>query len=138
MAAQTSWLGEAPVVNHSVSIEIEDAALAKIGLDSDELYGSRLARIVGNSAALRRMLGIVGVVAPTDATVLINGETGTGKELVARAIHRRSRRSARAFVRVNCAAIPCDLIASELFGHEKRPFTGATQRRLGRFELADD
>jgi transcriptional regulator with GAF, ATPase, and Fis domain len=108
-----------------------------MGIDCDELYGSGLPRIVGNSAALRRVLGIVGVVAPTDATVLINGETGTGKELVARAIHRRSRRSARAFVSVNCAAIPRDLIASELFGHEKGAFTGAMQRRLGRFELAD-
>src|SRR6266446_9242525 len=137
MAAQTSWLGEAPAFNRSVPIEIEDAALAKIGLDSGELYSSGLPRIVGNSAALRRVLGIVGVVAPTDATVLINGETGTGKELVARAIHWRSRRAGRAFVSVNCAAIPRDLIASELFGHEKGSFTGALQRRLGRFELAD-
>src|SRR5580698_3664147 len=137
MATQTSWLGEAPAGNHSVSIEIEDAALAKIGLDSDELYGSGLPRIVGNSAAFRCVLGIVGVVAPTDATVLINGETGTGKELVARAIHWRSRRSSHTFVSVNCAVIPRDLIASELFGHEKGAFTGATQRRLGRFELAE-
>src|SRR5580704_1604715 len=100
MATQTSWLGEAPAVNHSVSIEIEEAALTKIGLDSDELYGSGFPCMVGNSAALRRMLGIVGIVAPTGATVLINGETGTGKELVARAIHWRSRRSAHALVSV--------------------------------------
>ncbi len=137
MAAQKSWLGEAPAVNHSVSIEIEDEALAKMGLDSNELYGSGLPRMVGNSAALRRVLGIVGVVAPTDATVLINGETGTGKELIARAVHKRSRRAGRAFVSVNCAALAPSLICSELFGHEKGAFTGATQRRLGRFEMAD-
>jgi len=88
MAAQTSWVGEAPVVNHSVSTEIEDAALVKIGLDSDELHGSGLPRIVGNRDALRRVLGVVRVVAPTDATVLINGETGTGKEPIAEAIHK--------------------------------------------------
>jgi len=92
--------------------------------------------IVGSSGALQKVLSLVSKVAPTDATVLITGETGTGKELVARAIHRRSRRSSRAFVCVNCAAIPRDLIASELFGHEKGSFTGALQRRLGRFELA--
>jgi transcriptional regulator with GAF, ATPase, and Fis domain len=83
------------------------------------------------------VLSRISKVAPTDSTVLITGETGTGKELVARAIHRRSHRSSRAFVSVNCAAIPRDLIASELFGHEKGAFTGATQRRLGRFELAE-
>jgi transcriptional regulator with GAF, ATPase, and Fis domain len=93
--------------------------------------------IVGTSAALKRVLSLVFKVAPTDASVLVTGETGTGKELVARAIHRRSHRSSRAFVCVNCAAIPRDLIASELFGHEKGSFTGALQRRLGRFELAE-
>jgi len=93
--------------------------------------------IVGTSAALKRVLSLVSKVAPTDASVLVTGETGTGKELVARAIHRRSHRSSRAFVSVNCAAIPRDLIASELFGHEKGSFTGALQRRLGRFELAE-
>jgi transcriptional regulator with GAF, ATPase, and Fis domain len=93
--------------------------------------------IVGTSPPLQTVLSRISKVAPTDCSVLITGETGTGKELVARAIHRRSRRSSRAFVSVNCAAIPRDLIASELFGHEKGAFTGATQRRLGRFELAE-
>ena len=93
--------------------------------------------IVGSSPALQAVLSRVAKVAPTDSTVLITGETGTGKELIARAIHKRSQRSVRAFVSVNCAAIPRDLIASELFGHEKGAFTGATQRRLGRFESAE-
>ena len=98
---------------------------------------SMFEEIVGNSPPLQTVLSHVAKVAPTDSTVLITGETGTGKELVARAIHRRSHRSSRAFVSVNCAAVPLDLIASELFGHEKGAFTGATQRRLGRFELAE-
>src|SRR5262245_16595156 len=92
--------------------------------------------IVGSSEPLRNILSHVARVAPTDSTVLILGETGTGKELIARAIHKRSSRSARPFIRVNCAAIPSSLIASELFGHEKGAVTGAMQRRLGRFELA--
>ncbi len=90
-----------------------------------------------NVAALKSVLSRISKVAPSDSTVLITGETGTGKELVARAIHRRSDRASRVFVSVNCAAIPRDLIASELFGHEKGAFTGATQQRLGRFELAN-
>jgi len=98
---------------------------------------SMFEEIVGTSAALRAVLSRVSKVAPTDSTVLITGETGTGKELIARAIHKRSQRSSRPFVSVNCAAIPRDLIASELFGHEKGAFTGAIQRRLGRFELAE-
>ena len=97
---------------------------------------SMFEEIVGSSNALQAVLSRVSKVAPTDSSVLITGETGTGKELVARAIHRHSKRSSRGFVSVNCAAIPRDLIASELFGHEKGAFTGATQRRLGRFELA--
>ncbi|MEA3155505.1 MAG: formate hydrogenlyase transcriptional activator [Betaproteobacteria bacterium] len=98
---------------------------------------SAMEQIVGSSAALRRVLLHVAKVAPTDSTVLIKGETGTGKELIARAIHEGSCRSGKSFVRVNCAALPPSLIAAELFGHEKGAFTGAGQRRLGRFELAD-
>jgi len=93
--------------------------------------------IVGSSPPLRAVLSQLSKVGPTDSTVLITGETGTGKELIAQAIHKRSSRSARAFVAVNCAAIPPSLVASELFGHEKGAFTGAAQRRQGRFELAN-
>ena len=93
--------------------------------------------IVGESASLKSVLQDVNLVAPTDSTVLILGETGTGKELIARAIHNRSNRASRPFIRVNCAAIPPSLIASELFGHEKGAFTGAVQRRMGRFEAAN-
>jgi transcriptional regulator with GAF, ATPase, and Fis domain len=112
-------------------VQHENLALRE-GIDRAPMYDE----IVGTSATLKRVLSLVSKVGPTEANVLVTGETGTGKELVARAIHRRSRRSARAFVSVNCAAIPRDLIASELFGHEKGSFTGAFQRRLGRFELA--
>jgi DNA-binding NtrC family response regulator len=97
---------------------------------------SRFSDIIGTSAALRRVLQEVETVAPTDATVLLLGETGTGKEVLARAIHQLSRRSAQAFVTLNCAAIPTGLLESELFGHEKGAFTGAIAQRLGRFELA--
>ena len=124
-------------------------AEAEIRALKDQLYKENLAlrdevertsmfdEIVGASNPLKVVLSRIAKVAPTDSTVLITGETGTGKELVARAIHRKSARAERAFVSVNCAAIPRDLIPSELFGHEKGAFTGATQRRLGRFELAD-
>ena len=98
---------------------------------------SMFEEIIGSSAALKQVLSRVSQVAPTEATVLLTGETGTGKELIARAIHKRSQRSAKAFVTVNCAAIPQTLIGSELFGHEKGAFTGALQRRMGRFELAE-
>jgi|HubBroStandDraft_6_1064221.scaffolds.fasta_scaffold24548_2 formate hydrogenlyase transcriptional activator len=98
---------------------------------------SMFEEIVGSSKPMRFVLKQVEKVAPSDSTVLILGETGTGKELIARALHRRSKRATRAFVRVNCAAIPQSLIASELFGHEKGAFTGAMQRRVGRFEAAD-
>src|SRR6266550_370381 len=108
-----------------------------VALREDIVRSSMFEEIVGSSEALRQVLVQVSKVAPTDSTVLVLGETGTGKELIARAIHNRSKRSNRAFIRVNCAAIPASLIASELFGHEKGSFTGATQRRLGRFESAD-
>src|SRR6516162_2324862 len=126
-----------------------EKAFEEIKQLKDELYRENLAlkdeidqasmfeEIVGTSDVLRRVLVQVAKVAPTDSTVLISGETGTGKELIARAIHKRSQRSSKTFVSVNCAAIPAGLIGSELFGHEKGAFTGATQRRLGRFELAD-
>jgi transcriptional regulator with GAF, ATPase, and Fis domain len=106
-------------------------------LSEDVNRTSLFEEIIGTSAALRGVLSQVSRVAPTDSTVLITGETGTGKELIARAIHRRSRRAARPFIAVNCGAIPSSLVASELFGHERGAFTGALQRRLGRFELAD-
>src|SRR5437867_4003764 len=108
-----------------------------VALREDIVRSSMFEEIVGSSEALRQVLAQVSKVAPTDSTVLILGETGTGKELIARAIHNRSKRSARAFIRVNCAAISPSLIASELFGHERGSFTGALQRHLGRFESAD-
>ncbi len=126
-----------------------EKAFAEIKLLKDQLYKENIAlreeidkasmfeEIVGESPALQAVLARVAKVALTDSTVLITGETGTGKELFARAIHKRSRRSSRAFVSLNCAATPAALIASELFGHEKGAFTGALQRRLGRFELSE-
>ncbi len=111
--------------------------LENVALREEIDKASMFEEIVGTSVALKSVLSQISKVAPSDSTVLIMGETGTGKELVARAIHRRSERALRAFVSVNCAAIPRDLIASELFGHEKGAFTGATQQRLGRFELAN-
>ena len=108
-----------------------------MALREEIVHSSMFEEIVGSSQALRKVLVKVSKVAPTDSTVLIQGETGTGKELIARAIHNLSKRANRAFIRVNCAAIPQSLIASEPFGHEKGSFTGALQRRLGRFESAD-
>jgi PAS domain S-box-containing protein len=127
-----------------VCTDIEDRKRAEERLQQENVAlreeidkASMFEEIVGTSPALKSVLSRISKVAPSDSTVLITGETGTGKELVARAIHRRSNRASRAFVSVNCAAIPRDLIASELFGHEKGAFTGATQQRLGRFELAN-
>jgi PAS domain S-box-containing protein len=124
--------------------DIEDRKQAEDSLRRENValreeidQASMFEEIVGTSPALKTVLSRISKVARSDSTVLITGETGTGKELVARAIHRRSDRASRAFVSVNCAAIPRDLIASEFFGHEKGAFTGATQQRLGRFELAN-
>jgi formate hydrogenlyase transcriptional activator len=136
---------------YSAGHDIDDRRRAEEEIKElkDQLYKENLAlkaeidrswmfeEIVGAAPALQLVLTRVSKVATTDSTVLITGETGTGKELIAHAIHKQSRRSSRAFVNVNCAAIPPSLIASELFGHEKGAFTGATQRRVGRFELAD-
>ena len=137
-------------VDDSLNFEELEKALEEIQRLKDRLQDENLVlreqidqalmfeEIVGASPALRAVLSHVSKVAPTDSGVLLTGETGTGKELIARAIHKRSRRSSRAFVSVNCAAIPSSLVASELFGHEKGAFTGATQRRFGRFELAEE
>ena len=142
-------LGKSTFLGAMTDISAMKNAFEEIRVLRDQLYKENLAlreeidvtrmfeEIVGSSPALQAVLSQVAKVAPTDSTVLITGETGTGKELIARAIHKRSQRSSRAFVSVNCAAIPRDLIASELFGHEKGAFTGATQRRLGRFESAE-
>ena len=109
----------------------------KLYLEEEIRTDRRMEDIVGDGTALREVLRQVDVVAPTDSAVLITGETGTGKELIARAVHRGSNRRERTFVKLNCAAIPTGLLESELFGHEKGAFTGAVERRIGRFELAD-
>src|ERR1700719_2933321 len=103
----------------------------------DQVSERRFEQLIGNSPALEAVLEQVERVAPTDSTVLIQGETGTGKELIARAIHNISSRCGRSFVKLNCAAIPLDLLESELFGHEKGAFTGAIAQKIGRFEMAD-
>jgi PAS domain S-box-containing protein len=132
----TRWFGTATDIEDRKQAE-ERLRRENIALREEIDKTSMFEEIVGTSPALQTVLSLVSKVARSDSTVLITGETGTGKELVARAIHRRSDRSSRVFVSVNCAAIPRDLIASELFGHEKGAFTGATQQRMGRFELAN-
>ena len=129
---------------YAAATDIEDRKQAEQRLQNENValrdeidQISMFEEIVGSSKTLWKVLSQVARVAETDSTVLILGETGTGKELVARAIHNRSNRSTRSFVRINCAAVPASLIAAELFGHEKGAFTGALQRRVGRFELAD-
>jgi formate hydrogenlyase transcriptional activator len=141
MAANATWAIESPATNHGANFQIEDTTSSKTALDNTvlhdgELRGSGVPRIVGTSAALQRVLDMVQVVAPTDATVLINGETGTGKELIAEAIHKCRNRSNGPFVKVNCAAIPAGLLESELFGHERGAYTGAVTKSVGRFERA--
>src|ERR1700681_2665342 len=137
MAANASWAIELPAINHHESFEIEGAKSSEIVRENNELCRSRPPKIVGDSAALQRVLGLVRLVGPTGAPVLIQGETGTGKELIAEAIHECSDRSGGPFVKVNCAAIPLGLLESELFGHERGAFTGAFTPHVGRFELAD-
>jgi len=130
------WYGAGTDIDERKRAE-ERMSNENIALREEIVRSSMFEEIIGTSEALRRVLVQVSKVAPTDSTVLIVGETGTGKELIARAIHNGSKRSSRTFIRVSCAAIPPSLIASELFGHEKGSFTGALQRRPGRFELAD-
>jgi formate hydrogenlyase transcriptional activator len=135
MSAHTSWASEA--LDRAASFEIPAGLPANTGFDGDELCDRSSPRIVGTSAALACVLDMVRVVAETDSTVLIEGETGTGKDLVAHAIHNASQRVGRAFIKLNCAAIPLDLLESELFGHERGAFTGAIAQKIGRFEMAD-
>jgi formate hydrogenlyase transcriptional activator len=136
MVANASWAIELPGINHP-PFEIEDTRSSEIALDGNELSSRAFPKIVGNGAALQRVLGLVRLVGPTGATVLIQGETGTGKELIAEAIHKCSDRSSGPFVKVNCAAIPAGLLESELFGHERGAYTGAIARSVGRFEMAN-
>jgi formate hydrogenlyase transcriptional activator len=138
LAGQLSAAVASALEHRAVIASRDQLAREQIYLREEIDRSSMFEEIVGSSKALGRVLTQVARVAPTDSTVLIFGETGTGKELIARALHRRSKRTKGPFIRVNCAAIPPSLIASELFGHEKGAFTGAQQKRLGRFELADD
>src|SRR5580700_516438 len=135
MLARTSLVSEA--LNRTASFEIPAGLPANTGFDGDELCDRSSPRIVGTSTALRCVLDMVRVVAATDSTVLIYGETGAGKELIAHGVHNASQRVGRPFIRLNCAAIPLDLLESELFGHEKGAFTGAIAQKTGRFEMAD-
>jgi formate hydrogenlyase transcriptional activator len=132
----TRWYGTATDIEDRKRAE-EEIRKENIALREELGKTSMFEEVIGTSPALQMVLARAAKVAPTDSTVLIMGETGTGKELIARAIHKRSKRSESSFISVNCAAVPPSLIMSELFGHEKGAFTGAVQRRLGRFELAE-
>jgi two-component system nitrogen regulation response regulator NtrX len=132
---------EKPLTPESVLVTVRAALELNRTRAENRALHAELARrgtLIGDSAAMREVRALIARVAPTDARVLVTGESGTGKELVAAAIHTASRRAGRAFVTVNCAAIPRDLVESEMFGHERGAFTGATERRLGRFELAHE
>jgi transcriptional regulator with GAF, ATPase, and Fis domain len=145
MAAHPSWATEALAVNHTAPSEIDEAVPARAALDRNQ-FGSTgfpnhirnsSGQVIGKSPTLQAVLAQIERVAPTDSTVLVQGETGTGKELIAQVLHNSGSRRERPFVKLNCAAIPLDLLESELFGHERGAFTGAIAQRIGRFELAD-
>jgi formate hydrogenlyase transcriptional activator len=133
MATQSSFLPYIP------QVALPNGLLSKCNgfVDDERTASEEFGGIVGGSAALSQALDLIRVVAPTDSTVLIEGETGTGKELIANAIHSQSKRRNHAFIKINCAAIPAGLLESELFGHEKGAFTGAVMRKIGRFEAAN-
>jgi formate hydrogenlyase transcriptional activator len=137
VAAQIAIVIESARAHDQIAALKEQLECERVCVEDEILAGAKFEEILGSSESLLQALGQVARVAPTDSTVLVTGESGTGKELIARAIHKRSRRADKPFIRINCAAIPQSLIASELFGHEKGAFTGATERRLGRFELAN-
>ncbi len=137
VASQVAIAVENSLAYRKIAALKDQLAQEKLYLENELRSELKFEEIVGNSDALRRVLAQIETVAPTDSTVLIYGETGTGKELIARAVHNLSSRKSQAFVKLNCAAIPSGLLESELFGHEKGAFTGAISQRLGRFELAD-
>src|SRR5271157_3843890 len=131
------WRCDTSERHWSVAREVSVASSALFKSGEHDIGGRKFEQIIGNSRALEAVLEKVERVAPTHSTVLIEGETGTGKELIARAIHNLSERCGRPFIKLNCAAIPLDLLESELFGHEKGAFTGAIAQKIGRFEMAD-
>jgi formate hydrogenlyase transcriptional activator len=136
IAVQVAMAVDNSIAFRSIAEMRDKLTQEKQYLEDEINLENRFEDIVGESAGLRHVLKEIETVAPTDATVLIQGETGTGKELLARAIHRLSRRSEHTFIKLNCAAIPAGLLESELFGHEKGAFTGAIARKMGRLELA--